>query len=519
MNHFKRVFIIVLDSLGAGECPDSALFGDAGASTLGSLYKTGKLNIPNLISMGLGNIEGLSYLGNAEKPTAAYGRMAEKSNGKDTTIGHWEIAGLISEKPFPTYPEGFPDDIIEKFQGETGRKVLCNKPYSGTDVIRDYGEEHLETGDLIVYTSADSVFQIAAHEDIVPIEKLYEYCTLARKMLVGEHAVGRVIARPFVGNAGDFKRTANRRDFSVKPWGRTMLDALSESGKDVISVGKISDIFAAQGITEKIITHGNAEGMEKSLELAARDFHGLCFINLVDFDSVYGHRNDAVGYAEALNAFDAFLPEFIAKMGEEDLLIITADHGCDPGDIITDHTREYVPLLLYGKGVEPRPLGTRAQFCDVAKTVTDVLGVEYDCEGENLFGFSDMELMKTAEKMREKAYCPYSGFAVGAALLAKNGKVYTGCNIENASFSPTVCAERVAIFSAIAEGEKEFVKMAVCGGKKGEKPDKICTPCGVCRQVLCEFCHGELPVILGNTEQGTERHSLSSLLPLGFDLK
>ena len=519
MNHFKRVFIIVLDSLGAGECPDSALFGDAGASTLGSLYKTGKLNIPNLISMGLGNIEGLFYLGKAEKPTAAHGRMAERSNGKDTTIGHWEIAGLISENSLPTYPDGFPQDIISQFEEATGRKVLCNKPYSGTDVIRDYGEEHLKTGDLIVYTSGDSVFQIAAHEDIVPTEKLYEYCRLARKILVGEHAVGRVIARPFVGKAGDFKRTANRQDFSVEPWGKTMLDALSESGKNVISVGKISDIFAARGITEKIVTHGNGEGMEKSLELADRDFEGLCFINLVDYDSLYGHRNDALGYAEALNAFDAFLPEFLAKMGEEDMLIITADHGCDPGDTSTDHTREYVPLLLYGKGIEPRQLGTRAQFCDVARTVTDVLGVEYACEGENFFGISDLELMKLAENAREAAYCPYSGFAVGAAVLAKNGKVYVGCNIENASFSPTVCAERVAIFSAIAEGEREFVKIAVCGGKKGEKPDKICTPCGVCRQVMSEFCRGGLPVILGNTEQGIERHTLSSLLPLGFDLK
>ncbi len=519
MNRFKRTFIIVLDSLGAGECPDSALFGDAGASTLGSLHKSGRLNIPNLISMGLGNIDGLSYLGKTENPTAAYGKMAERSNGKDTTIGHWEIAGLISKNPFPTYPDGFPQEIIYAFEAQTGRRVICNKPYSGTDVICDYGEEHLRSGALIVYTSADSVFQIAAHEDIVPPEKLYEYCKIARKILVGDHAVGRVIARPFVGKAGDFKRTANRRDFSTLPWGRTMLDALSESGRDVISVGKISDIFAARGITEKIITHGNFEGMERSLELAERDFEGLCFVNLVDFDSVYGHRNDAVGYAEALNEFDAFLPEFLSKLGEDDMLIITADHGCDPGDISTDHTREYVPILLYGKGIEPRALGTRAQFSDVALTVTDVLGVEYDCEGENLFAISDNELMRMAENAREAAYCPYSGFAVGAALLAKNGKVYTGCNIENASFSPTVCAERVAIFSAIAEGERDFVKIAVCGGKKGENPDEACTPCGVCRQVMSEFFSGNFPVVLGNTLHGTKRHTLSSLLPFGFDLK
>lgn len=288
MKEFKRVFLIVLDSLGAGECPDSALFGDGGASTLGSLHKTGKLNIPNLISMGLGNIRGLSYLGRTENPTAAFGRMAERSRGKDTTIGHWEIAGLISEEPLPTYPDGFPQDVIEKFENETGRKVLCNKPYSGTDVIRDYGEEHLKSGDLIVYTSADSVFQIAAHEDIVPLEKLYEYCMTARKILCGKHSVGRVIARPFVGTAGDLKRTGDRRDFSLEPWGRTMLDAISEGGKDVISVGKISDIFAARGISEKFITHGNGEGMETALALCDKDFEGLCFINLVDFDSEIG---------------------------------------------------------------------------------------------------------------------------------------------------------------------------------------------------------------------------------------
>ncbi len=519
MKHFKRVFLIILDSLGAGEAPDSALFGDAGTSTLKSLHESGRLKIPNLISMGIGNIEGLSYLGRTENPTAAYGKMKERSNGKDTTIGHWEIAGLISENPFPTYPQGFPEDVIEAFEAQTGRKTLCNKPYSGTDVIRDYGEEHLRSGDLIVYTSADSVFQIAAHEEIVPPEKLYEYCRIARNILTGVHSVGRVIARPFVGKAGDFKRTANRRDFSLEPWGKTMLDALSESGFDTLAVGKISDIFAGKGIKEKFVTHGNSEGMETALKLADRDFKGLCFINLVDFDSVYGHRNDVAGYAEALNDFDAFLPDLLSKLKDDDMLVITADHGCDPGDISTDHTREYVPILIYGKNIESRALGTRAQFCDVARTVTDVLGAEYSCEGENLFEISDAELMKWAENARERAYCPYSGFAVGAALLTESGKVYLGCNIENASFSPTVCAERAAIFSAISDGERNFVKIAVSGGKKGEAPDKNCPPCGVCRQVLSEFCSDGLPVILGQSKSGTERYKLSSLLPLGFDLK
>lgn len=379
----KRIFLIVLDSLGAGELPDAERFGDRGASTLGSLYKTGELRISNLLSLGLGNIGGLSYLGAADAPKASYGRMAESSNGKDTTIGHWEIAGLISNDPLPTYPDGFPREIIDEFEKQTGRRALCNKPYSGTDVIRDYGEEHLRTGDLIVYTSADSVFQIAAHEDIVPAETLYEYCGIARKILRGKHAVGRVIARPFVGEAGNFKRTANRRDFSLEPAGRTMLDALKESGKDVIAVGKISDIFASRGVTEAFITHGNDEGMQVSASLAKRDFNGLCFINLVDFDSVYGHRNNASGYTRALNAFDEFLPTLLGRLGDGDMLIITADHGCDPGDISTDHTREYVPLLVYGKDILPVSLGTRKCFCDIAATITDLLNVNFDCEGNS----------------------------------------------------------------------------------------------------------------------------------------
>ncbi len=377
----KRIFIIVLDSLGAGALPDADRFGDKGAFTLSSIYKTGKLDIPNLVSLGIGNIEGLDFLGTTSAPKAAYGRMAELSNGKDTTIGHWEIAGIVSKEPFPTYKDGFPKEILDEFTRLTGKKVLCNKPYSGTDVIRDYGEEHIGSGDLIVYTSADSVFQIAAHEDIIPLEKLYEYCKIARGILCGKHSVGRVIARPFTGTPGNFKRTGSRRDFSIEPSGRTMLDALKDSEKDVISVGKISDIFASKGITDSNPTHSNAEGMIASLDISKRDFEGLCFINLVDFDSNYGHRNDATGYAHALNEFDRYLPQLIAELKEEDMLIITADHGCDPGDISTDHTREYVPLLVYGKNVKPISLGTRKCFCDIAATVCKLLGVSYDCRG------------------------------------------------------------------------------------------------------------------------------------------
>ncbi|MEE0968916.1 MAG: phosphopentomutase [Clostridia bacterium] len=379
----KRIFLIILDSLGAGELPDAARFGDKGASTLGSLFKTGVLNIPNLVKMGIGNIEGLSYLGKCEKPVASFGRMAERSNGKDTTIGHWEISGIISNEPLPTYPDGFPDEVISAFERECGRKVICNKPYSGTEVLRDYGKEHMESGALIVYTSADSVFQIAAHEDIIPVETLYEYCRKARKLLRGKHSAGRVIARPFIGEPGNFTRTANRRDFSLEPTSKTMLDAIKESGLDMLAVGKISDIFAGRGVTETFITHGNREGMEMSATLADRDFSGLCFVNLVDFDSSYGHRNNSVGYANALNEFDEFLPTLLPKIKENDLLIITADHGCDPGDISTDHTREYVPLLVYSKGIKPKDLGTRECFADIAATVTELLGVVFTSEGKS----------------------------------------------------------------------------------------------------------------------------------------
>ncbi len=371
----KRVFLIVLDSCGAGALPDAAAFGDEGAHTLKSCYATGKLVVPHLKQLGLGNIEGLSFLGKVSCPLGAYGRMAECSAGKDTTTGHWELAGLPLAHPFPTYPQGFPAEVLGEFSHRIGRDVLCNKPYSGTEVIRDYGDEHVRTGKPIVYTSADSVFQIAAHEAVISVEELYEYCRVARDILCGKHAVGRVIARPFVGEHGQYTRTANRRDFSVEPTGKTMLDALKDAGKDVIAVGKIFDIFAGVGITHKYFTHSNEEGMQKTAQLAEENFEGLCFVNLVDFDMVYGHRNNAAGYAEALSAFDVWLGTFLPKLSEQDVLIITADHGCDPGDISTDHTREYVPVLLVGNAVQPRHIGTRQTFADVAATVCDLLGV------------------------------------------------------------------------------------------------------------------------------------------------
>lgn len=378
----KRVFIIVLDSCGIGEMPDAHDFGDRDCNTLKRISKSKFFSCENTAKMGLGNIDGVDYLPKTENPVAAVGRLAEMSKGKDTTVGHWEIAGLISENPLPTFPNGFPREIIDEFSRQTGRKVLCNKPYSGTDVIKDYGEEHIKTGSLIVYTSADSVFQIAAHEDVVPVRELYEYCKIARKILCGKNAVGRVIARPFTTQNGEFVRTANRHDFSLEPPEKTMLDAIAECGKTVYAVGKIYDIFAGRGITEHIFTHSNSEGMRAAFDALNKDFTGLCFVNLVDFDMLYGHRQDIDGYAKAFSEFDKWLVSFTENMKQDDILIITADHGCDPGDESTDHSREYVPLIIYGENVKPVNLGTASTYADIASTVTEYLGVPYECAGK-----------------------------------------------------------------------------------------------------------------------------------------
>ncbi len=378
----RRIFLIVLDSYGIGEMPDSGDFGDKGANTLGTITKSKEYFTPNMGKLGLFNIDGVDYMEKEQCPFGSFGRMAEASIGKDTTIGHWEIAGIVSKKPLPTYPNGFPDEILEKFKKATGRNVICNKPYSGTDVINDYGSEHLKTGDLIVYTSADSVFQIAAHEDVVPIEELYRYCEIAREILTGEHGVGRVIARPFTGDEGQFKRTSNRHDYSLMPPKDTMLDALVNAGLKTYGVGKIFDIFAGKGIqhTQRIVN--NEDGMEKTIELLKEDFNGLCFVNLVDFDMVYGHRNDIDGYAKAATVFDGQLKTFMDGMKDEDILMITADHGCDPGFKGTDHTREHTPLLVYGKDIKSSvSLGTRSTFSDIAATILDIFEVENNTDG------------------------------------------------------------------------------------------------------------------------------------------
>lgn len=372
----KRIFLIVLDSFGIGHATDASRFGDEGSNTLEAIKRSAFFKADNMAELGLFNID---KNGGTAMPVGAYGRLRERSNGKDTTIGHWEIAGIVSDTPLPTYPNGFDEKALEEFGRKCGRKILCNKPYSGTEVIRDYGREHIETGALIVYTSADSVFQIAAHENIVPIEQLYEYCEIARKMF----RVGRVIARPFTGEYPNYTRTANRHDFSIRPPKKTMLDLLCEAGYDTPSVGKIYDIFDGMGVSCRNAIKSNAEGMAKTLEYLDVDFSGLCFINLVDFDSLWGHRNDVDGYAKGIAEFDSWLPEFTKKMRADDMLIITADHGCDPSTPSTDHSREDVPLLICGKKVKNQNLGTRTGFCDIAKTICDIFGVKNDLEGES----------------------------------------------------------------------------------------------------------------------------------------
>lgn len=379
----KRVFLMVLDSCGIGEMPDAAAFGDRDCNTLARIAASPCFRANTFEQLGLFNIDGVNCGKKTAHPLGAYARMTERSKGKDTTIGHWEIAGVVSDRPLPTYPDGFPAQVLDAFKAATGRGVLCNKPYSGTAVIADYGEQHLKTGDLIVYTSADSVFQIAAHEDVVPPEQLYAYCRAAREILVGEHAVGRVIARPFTGEY-PFTRTPRRHDFSLKPPKTTLLDMVKAAGQTVYAIGKIADIFADEGITQKVYTASNAQGMQCALAALDQEFAGLCFVNLVDFDMLYGHRQDVDGYAAAFAAVDAWLPQFLEKMREDDLLIITADHGCDPGDSHTDHTREYTPCLLYGKQITPQNLGTRDTFADIAATMAHYLAVPYDGEGVNM---------------------------------------------------------------------------------------------------------------------------------------
>jgi phosphopentomutase len=374
----KRVIIIVLDSAGIGELPDAAVYGDEGSNTLGNIAAAVEgFSLPNLEKLGLGHIDGVKGYKPVENPIGCYGRMIERSAGKDTTTGHWEIAGIILEKPFPVYPHGFPEEILKQIEDKIGTKTIGNYAASGTEIINKLGQQHVMTGFPIVYTSADSVFQVAAHEEIIPVGKLYEICMTAREILTGDYAVGRVIARPFKGTEGNFTRTVRRRDFSLKPMKKTILDYIMENGMEVKAVGKIEDIFAGQGITESVHTDGNTDGIEKTLAFIRQRFDGLVFTNLVEFDMLYGHRNNARGYAEALLRFDERIPEILEALHEQDILMMTADHGCDPTTGSTDHSREYVPLLVYGKWLRSGiNLGTRRTFSDIARTVADILGID-----------------------------------------------------------------------------------------------------------------------------------------------
>lgn len=381
-----RVFLIVLDSFGCGFAPDSAEYGDINVNTLKAVSCQREFIAPNLRKMGIFNLDGLDFETKEKNVIGSYAKLRELSKGKDTTIGHWEIAGIVSEKPFPVYPNGFPSDVIKLLESQLGRKIICNKPYSGTQVINDYGDEHVKTGALIVYTSADSVLQIAAHEDVVPLKVLYKYCEIARRTMTGQHAVGRIIARPFIGSNGNYTRTPNRHDYSVPPPKSTMLNILQENGYDVISVGKIQDIFAGSGIDVAYRTKNNQEGMEKTLEIQKQDFNGLCFVNLVDGDMIYGHRRDAHGYANLITEFDIKLGEFLNNMRKDDVLMITADHGCDPlYTASTDHTREYVPLLIVGDKIKSRNnLGIIDGFDCVSRTILDMFKVDEFTSGKSL---------------------------------------------------------------------------------------------------------------------------------------
>lgn len=387
MDHqFKRVFIIVMDSVGIGEAPDAEKYGDKGADTFGHIAEhMNGLDMPNMGKLGLSNIRRLKGIDPAEKPLAYYTKMQEASAGKDTMTGHWEIMGLYIDTPFRTFPDGFPDEVIHKLEENSGRKVIANKPASGTEIIEELGKEHMETGALIVYTSADSVLQIAAHEDIVPLEELYDICEYAREVLNDpKYMIGRVIARPFLGEPGNFERTANRHDYALKPFGRTVMKELEDANYDVIAIGKISDIFDGEGVTQSLRTVSNMDGMDKLLETMDMDFNGLSFLNLVDFDAKYGHRRNPQGYGEALEEYDARLPEVFEKLREDDLLIITADHGNDPIHHGTDHTREYVPLLVYHKGIiEGKEIPLRKTFADLGETVAENFQVKSPMYGKS----------------------------------------------------------------------------------------------------------------------------------------
>lgn len=518
-----KAVMIVLDGLGVGNAPDAAQYGDEGSDTLANMAAAvGGLNLPNLQSLGLGNLHAIPGVLPVSEPRASFGRLQEISAGKDSTTGHWELMGLVIDKAFPTYPEGFPADVLDRFTELTGYEVLGNKAASGTQIIQELGDEHLATGKLIVYTSADSVFQIAAHDQVCSVEELYRVCAIARKMLVAPHQVSRVIARPFTGTSGQYTRTPYRHDYSITPPEGLILTALQQAGVKVYSIGKIYDLYAGTGIDETFPSKNNREGMAQLVKLyqECSDDQVLIMLNLVDFDMLWGHRNDPQGMKKGLEEFDAWLPGFLEALDPGDLLVMTADHGNDPTTPSTDHSRELVPVLAYLQGTFPgHDLGLRQGFMDVAATLADYFQAPAPRKGNSFLPLirgaqiSDAGLANAACAARLNSYSPYSGFRVGAALLGASGKIYLGTNVENASFGLSNCAERTAVFRAVADGERAFTAIAICAD--GIQPTP---PCGACRQVLLEFGPDIRVILAGeNGSEGPLRTSTSGdLVPEAF---
>ena len=560
--YFRRIFLIVVDSLGIGGAPDAAKFGDEGADTFGHIVeKQGRLNIPYLEALGFGILVPQSA-SPSQRPLGLLGILEEASASKDTLSGHWEMMGIETETPFQTFTDtGFPEELIKKLEEVSGREVIGNKAASGTVILDELGEQEINDGKMIVYTSTDSVLQICGNEETFDLNELYRVCEEARKLTMKpEWKVARVIARPFTGKKkGEFVRTANRRDYAVAPPRDTVLDALKDKGLDVIAVGKISDIFSGQGITRSLHSESSVHGMEQTIDIAKNDaFEGLCFTNLVDFDSKWGHRRDPEGYALEIERFDEKLGELLDTLEEGDLVMITADHGNDPTFRGTDHTRERVPLVMWSPSfAHGGILPVQESFGCVGKTIAENFsaGLPGGLVGESLFEYvesvteesfaveekeektecvpksseerelpdhvfahiSPEDLYESACRARDKSYCPYSGFAVGAALLGRSGRIYTGCNVENAALGESICAERCAILKAVSEGERSFEAIAVAGGKAGQMPMQSCPPCGSCRQVMREFACGNVFLIITLDENGGLRIStLDTLLPESF---
>jgi len=508
----RRVFVVVLDGLGIGPCPDQDRYGDGGSDTLANTLarSPADFSLPNLAALGLGCCSALPRVPAVGAPRAAVGTALPRSEGKDSTTGHWEMTGLLLEKPFPTFPDGFPPDLIEAFAARTGRGVLGNRAASGTAILDELGDQHRATGKWIVYTSADSVFQVAAHEEVVPIAELYRACEIARELCVGPVGVSRVIARPFVGISGKWVRTGGRKDYSLAPIGETLLDRLATAGIPRVGIGKVDDLFAGRGIESR---HAPTNRLAYQLltEALERVESGFVFANVIEFDQTWGHRNDVAGFLGGLEELDRTLPDLLGRVQADDLVIFTADHGNDPTTPSTDHSRERVPVLVVGPKVRPAALGERATFADVGQTVAEFLGTGPLAAGKSFLRevWITDPVEQAAWAVRERAYAPYSGFRVGAAVTDESGAIFAGCNVENASYGLTICAERSAVVQAVAAGVRRLDRVIVVTGT--EPP---AAPCGACRQVLREFGPDLVIDLVG--PQSRKQWRMRDLLPDAF---